>query len=181
MLTQSLRNINRSTKRTEASIMTTLTFPNSNSSSTLKNLPISMSMIMTMVTGHSLSWITSATTTVAGNNNDYDEEGKGEVKTKQRSFHSRWAEGRNLDPENPDRQGSGEQTVEEALYVIGEHNLGNDTKGNVISFPGKNILGRNVTNRLLPVAAQLTRGLGLVGHVKHHHHQTHQLHGSITY
>ena len=32
---------------------------------------------------------------------------------------SRWAEGRNLDPENPDRQGSGEQTVEEALYVIG--------------------------------------------------------------
>ena len=55
MLTQSLRNINRSTKRTEASIMTTLTFPNSNSSSTLKNLPISMSMIMTMVTGHSPS------------------------------------------------------------------------------------------------------------------------------
>ena len=30
---------------------------------------------------------------------------------------------------------------------------------------GKNILGRNVTNRLLPVATQLTRGLGLVGHV----------------
>jgi len=62
-------------------------------------------------------------------------------------YSSGWAEGRNLDAENPDRQGSGEQTVEEALYVI-----------------GKNILGRNVTNRLLPVAAQLTRGLGLVGH-----------------
>ena len=30
---------------------------------------------------------------------------------------------------------------------------------------GKNILGRNVTNRLLPVATQLTRGLGLAGHV----------------
>ena len=39
-------------------------------------------------------------------------------------------------------------------------------------LPGKNVLGRNVTNRLLPVAAQLTRGLGLVGHVtlRHHHH-----------
>ena len=40
-------------------------------------------------------------------------------------FGSRWAEGRNLDAENPDRQGSGEQTVEEALYVIGEQDLGN--------------------------------------------------------
>ena len=39
-----------------------------------------------------------------------------------------------------------QQTVEEALYVI-----------------GKNVLGTNVTNRLLPVAAQVTRGLGLVG------------------
>ena len=36
--------------------------------------------------------------------------------------------------------------------------------------PGKNVLGRNVTNRLLPVAAQLTRGLGLVGHVTLRHH-----------
>ena len=53
MLTKSLRNTNRSTKRMAASIMTTLTFPNS--SSTLKNLPISMSMIMTTVTGHSPS------------------------------------------------------------------------------------------------------------------------------
>ena len=43
-------------------------------------------------------------------------------------FGSRWAEGRNLDSENPDRQGNGEQTVEEALYVIGEHDLGNRTK-----------------------------------------------------
>ena len=56
-----------------------------------------------------------------------------------------WVEGRTQDQINPDRQGSGEQTVEEALYVI-----------------GKNILGTNVTNRLLPVAAQLTQGLGLV-------------------
>ena len=55
MLTQSLRNTNRSTKRTEASIMTTLTYPSSNSNSTLKSPPISMSMIMTMVTGHSPS------------------------------------------------------------------------------------------------------------------------------
>ena len=29
---------------------------------------------------------------------------------------------------------------------------------------GKNVLGTNVTNRLLPVAAQLTHGLGLIGH-----------------
>ena len=28
---------------------------------------------------------------------------------------------------------------------------------------GKNVLGTNVTNRLLPVAAQLTHGLGLLG------------------
>ena len=59
------------------------------------------------------------------------------------------AEGRNIE-DLIDRQGqaeSGQQTVEEALYII-----------------GKNVLGTNVTNRLLPVAAQLTHGLGLIGH-----------------
>ena len=70
-----------------------------------------------------------------------------------------------MDPaENPDRQGSGEQTVEEALYVIG----GVSPSWWLLLrslVSGKNILGRNVTNRLLPVATQLTRGLGLVGHV----------------
>ena len=58
------------------------------------------------------------------------------------------AEARNI--EEIDRQGqaeSGQQTVEEALYII-----------------GKNVLGTNVTNRLLPVAAQLSHGLGLIGH-----------------
>jgi len=57
-------------------------------------------------------------------------------------------EARNVDDE-VDRNGYADpqgQTVEEALYVI-----------------GKNVLGTNVTDRLLPVAAQLTRGLGLVG------------------
>ncbi|XP_023344466.1 uncharacterized protein LOC111713755 [Eurytemora carolleeae] len=39
-----------------------------------------------------------------------------------------------------------EQTVEEALYII-----------------GKNVLGTNVTNRLLPVVAKFTKGVGLVG------------------
>ena len=74
----------------------------------------------------------------AHQDNDNDDM-KGKEKTKERPFRSRWAEGRNLDPENPDRQGSGEQTVEEALYVIGKHDhLGNDTKGNVIfSFQGR--------------------------------------------
>lgn len=59
------------------------------------------------------------------------------------------AEARNIE-EEIDRQGqaeTGQQTVEEALYII-----------------GKNVLGTNVTNRLLPVAAQLTHGLGLIGH-----------------
>jgi len=58
------------------------------------------------------------------------------------------AEARNVE-DQIDRNGYADpqgQTVEEALYVI-----------------GKNVLGTNVTNRLLPVAAQLTRGLGLVG------------------
>jgi len=57
-------------------------------------------------------------------------------------------EGRSVE-DQVDRNGYADpqgQTVEEALYVI-----------------GKNVLGTNVTNRLLPVAAQLTRGLGLVG------------------
>ena len=59
------------------------------------------------------------------------------------------AEARNIE-DQIDRAGkpdTGQQTVEEALYII-----------------GKNVLGTNVTNRLLPVAAQLTHGLGLIGH-----------------
>ena len=78
-------------------------------------------------------------------------------------FASSWVEGRTLEEGNPDRQGHGDQTVEEALYVIGKDDRFGGYRWWHLS--GKNVLGTNVTNRLLPVAAQLTRGLGLVGHV----------------
>ena len=77
------------------------------------------------------------------------------------------AEARNIE-DMIDRQGqaeSGQQTVEEALYIIGQSSPSSQLSlVLILNVAGKNVLGTNVTNRLLPVAAQLTHGLGLIGH-----------------